>query len=277
MDDAWTGREHEVFQRLFPHGPSAAGVVAELAPDGWAASPLLAVFHPSVEQVYEEALRLHRNLLSVPWRDRSSRAPPAPRLEEIRSEYRDRPIEVDREVRELLGLCLWDIVSDNHKVVTECVREIDFGSFRASAGTIAVWLNGAIGSGVAYDYMDFYLGTIWVRERADLTAVYRLIFRRLRAASLDWIYHFPRLGLVRLGNVGEGPPGDTPEWAGYDPSEALARKQEEKRREEETARLEVSLTEAHRENVERARRGPPPKTVEAYRSVYGHLPRGWPP
>ena len=47
-----------------------------------------------------------------------------------------------------------------------------------------------------YDYMSFYLGTSWVSQRADLTPVYEMIFRRLRRRGLDWIYHFPRLYAV---------------------------------------------------------------------------------
>ena len=50
------------FDRLFPQGFAGPDVLQELAPDGWENSPLLAVFHPSVEQIYEESLRLHRNL-----------------------------------------------------------------------------------------------------------------------------------------------------------------------------------------------------------------------
>src|SRR5260370_38868565 len=42
------------------------------------------------------------------------------------------------------------------------------------------------------------MGTIWVAQRADLTPVYRMIFRRLHRRRLDWNYHFPRLYAVDL-------------------------------------------------------------------------------
>ena len=53
---------HAELDRLFPHGFSGSDVFQELAPGGWATSPLFAVFHPSVDQLYEEALVMHRNL-----------------------------------------------------------------------------------------------------------------------------------------------------------------------------------------------------------------------
>jgi hypothetical protein len=42
---------HAEFDRLFPHGFAGPDVLRELAPGGWENSPLLAVFHPSVDQL----------------------------------------------------------------------------------------------------------------------------------------------------------------------------------------------------------------------------------
>jgi hypothetical protein len=50
------------FDQLFPQGLAGPDVLQELAPAGWDNSPLLAVFHPSPEQIYEESRRLHANL-----------------------------------------------------------------------------------------------------------------------------------------------------------------------------------------------------------------------
>jgi hypothetical protein len=41
--------------------------------------------------------------------------------------------------------------------------------------------------------------------------------------------------------------------------------------------LRESLETAHIEAVTAARQQPPPPTVQAYQSVYGHVPVGWPP
>ena len=70
-DDAlqrYTEAECEAdFTRLFPHGFAGQDVLDDLAPEGWGASPLVAVFHPSLDQAYAEAVQFHRNLQALPW------------------------------------------------------------------------------------------------------------------------------------------------------------------------------------------------------------------
>ena len=53
---------YALFDRLFPHGFASADVLAEIAPEGWKRSPLLACFHPSVEQLFKERVTIHHNL-----------------------------------------------------------------------------------------------------------------------------------------------------------------------------------------------------------------------
>ena len=231
-----------LLERMFPNGLDGEDVLRELAPAGWASSPLLAVVHPSVERRYEEAVRIHRNLRSLlPPERRSER--PDPTLEEIRAEHREQPVDPPKECRELMAECLWDIFSDNHEVVAADGRVVDLGSFRGSAGLLADFVNRRLQQPPSapshrsdlsdlsgpYDYMDFYMGTIWVGGRADLTPVYEMIFRRLKALGLDWVYHFPRLSLVDMRPLLETlkkPGEEEPEWASYNPSEALAAEQE---------------------------------------------------
>jgi hypothetical protein len=268
-----------IFDRLFPQGFAGDDVLTEIAPDSWERSPLLAVFHPSVEQIFQERVQMHENLQSL-WRHRRKGdrpASPPPTREEVERNFHPSPVETAREVRELVGLCVWDVFSDNHEVVGADGRVVDLGSFRATGGFLADYLNGQIGR-AEYDYMSFYLGTIWVAQRADLTPVYKMIFRRLKAWRLDWIYHFPRLQLVDLRPLRDALKRDEgPEWVNYDPAEALAKEQEDKERDRELAEMRVSLDEGFHEAVEEARQGPPPTTVAAYRSVFGRCPRGWPP
>ncbi len=225
------------FALLFPHGWSGPDVVLELAPNGWEASPLAAVFHPSAEQIYEETVRMHRNIAELTKARAKPDAPPPspePTLEEIQAEHQESPFETERELQELVGLCLWDIFSDNHEVVADDGRLFDLGSSRSSAGFLADVVNkqdgpkplprpspdaflsemlnksggGAeqsefmkqilkemVGDG-GYTYLDFYMGTHMVSGRADLGPVYEMIFRRLHARGCDWVYHFPRLHLV---------------------------------------------------------------------------------
>ncbi len=264
------------FAKLFPPEYWAAGALAELAPSGWDQSPLRLAFHPTVEQVYEESVRIHRNIESFFRRDEPAR--PEPTQAEIQAEYRETPLEPEREVRELLGRCLWDIFSNNHEVVAPDGRIVDTGSFRASGGFIADYLNEMQGQS-RYDYMDFYMGTIWVSGRVDLTPVYTMIFRRLKEQGFDWVYHFPRLMLVDMRPLREALEDKSaePEWTNYSPEEAFAKEQADREHDAEVAEMRESLDEGYREAVEESQRHPPSATVSAYQTVYGHDPRGWPP
>lgn len=247
------------FAHLFPLGFGGTDVLVEIAPAGWEQSPLVAVFHPSVEQVHREAVRMHRNIRLLT-RERTLREEPPPTLEEIRAEWSDRPIDGHRELRELVGQCLWDVFSDNHEVAAPDGRLVDLGSFRGAGQFIANLLNREIGED-RYDYMAFYLGTMWVSDRADLTPVYATVFRRLSRHGFDWTFTFPRLHAFTF---------DDPDSPTRDVAAEL-------QRDRERAELRELLDEGHREALERARDEPPPCTVEAYRRVYGCDPRGWPP
>jgi hypothetical protein len=155
-----------LFAELFPNGFDGADVLAELAPDGWERSPLVAVFHPSPERVYEESVRMHANMEqliasrakagsegeeNVEKGGGERREPPD--LEKIRAEYQAEPIDAPRELRELVGRALWDVFSDNHEVIGADGRVVDLGSFRASGGFLAEVVNCSLGhpAGAAED------------------------------------------------------------------------------------------------------------------------------
>jgi hypothetical protein len=265
------------FDRLFPRGFAGPDVVLELAPAGWENSPLLATHHPSLAQTYEESLRFHRNLGKLRRPDDQRPARPEPTLEEIAREFREHPIEAEQEMRELVGQCLWDIFSDSHEVVGPDGRVLDLGSFRGSGDFLADVFNRQVGAR-HYDYMIFYMGTIWLAQRADLTPVYQMIFRRLRFHRLDWIYHFPRLHAIDFRPLKEAlDQKDEPDWLNYSPSEALAREEEQREHDRELAEFRESLDQGYREAIEEALDAPPPPTVQAYEAVHGHFPQGWPP
>jgi hypothetical protein len=228
---------HALFGRLFPGGFGGDDVMQELAPEGWEHSPLSRIAHPTVEQLYDESTRMHANIASLSAERADAPEPSAPpTLDEICAEHNDSPYEPERELRELVGMCLWDIFSDNHEVTGPDGRVFNLGSFRASGGFLAEVVNLSLGvePGAAearemerlqrmigldksnlmdfltqmaeersqadriYDYMDFYLGTQSVSSRADLSPVYRMIFNRLHAENCDWVYHFPKLLLVDM-------------------------------------------------------------------------------
>ena len=203
--------------------------------------------------------------------------PPEPTLDKIARDFRERPIAVEQEIRELVGQCLWDVFSDSHEVVGPDGRLLDLGSFRGSGDFLADVLNRQVGER-QYDYMSFYMGTIWLAQRADLTPVYRLIFHRLHGRRLDWIYHFPRLHAIDLRPLKESlDQNQEPEWINHSPSEALATEAEHQKHDQELAEFHESLDEGYREAIDEAQKQPPPATVRAYKVVYGRFPRGWPP
>jgi hypothetical protein len=285
MNDEQRGRltddELKVFfNRLFPTGVTAPDVLAEIAPEGWEKSPLLACFHPSAQQVFEEQLQVHRNIEEMV-RIRREREPDNPELaprteptlEGVRAEWKESPVNTAEEVAELMGQCLWDIFSDNHEVVADDGRVVDIGSFRGASAFLDEYVASASEAGREEGYMHYYMGSIWTSGRADLFPMYRMIFRRLKALGADWDYHFPELGIVDLSPAREegGKPSD------YSPSEAFAKEQEEKEHQAEIERVRSELAEigqnARREALDR----PEPPTVRAYQDIYGRDPNGWPP
>jgi hypothetical protein len=271
---------HALFDRLFPHGFAGADVLAEIAPDGWERSPLVACFHPSVERVFDERLKFHRNLEKLR-RIHSKResagdaaSSPEPILDDVRREYQPHPVQQDEELTELMGMCLWDVFSDNHEVIAADGRVADIGSFRGAGAFLDEHLTASRDGWHEGDYLRFYLGTIWIGGRADLTPVYAMIFRRLKTLGSDWVYHFPELGLLELT-----PPDAEAglSHAGYSVSEAAVTEMKAQQRRDEVQQFRADLADMNARAREEAMDHPPPAIVDAYRQVYGRDPRGWPP
>ena len=124
MDEQQLNEQEQVrlFDTLYPNGFAGSDVMSELAPNGWASSPLAACFHPSVEQVWHEAVAMQRNVESLVRKGAPPR--PDPTLEEIRRTYATTPIEPEREACELVAACVWDIFSDNHDVISADGRRV---------------------------------------------------------------------------------------------------------------------------------------------------------
>jgi hypothetical protein len=269
-----------LFDELFPHGFAGPDVLAEIAPEGWEKSPLLACFHPSPEQVFKEQVQVHRNLEEL-FRHRPKPEPnppaPAPRpeptLREVQADWKETAMNTSEELTELVGQCLWDVFSDNHEVVAADGRVADIGSFRGSSAFLDEYLAGNQDPWREGDCMRFYPGTIWTSARADLTPVYSMIFRRLRALGADWEYHFPELGVVDLSPLRD----ELKKEETYSPSEAFGQEQEERVRREELERMRAALAaaaaQARREAMDRL----PPPTVRAYQDIFDRDPPGWPP
>jgi hypothetical protein len=227
---------HALFDRLFPLGFAGQDVLDEIAPEGWERSPLLACFHPSIERIFEERLLIRRNLEDLRRMRRRrtgatvAESSPEPTLEDVRKDYEASPVHQDDEVTELVGLCLWDIFSDNHEVIAVDGRLADIGSFRGAGAFIDEHLTSGSDWWREGDYLRFYLGTIWVARRADLAPVYAMIFSRLKAMGADWVYHFPQLGIVELPSKDDEPAPSAP---GYSVSQsAVAEVSAQRRRAE---------------------------------------------
>lgn len=270
-----------LFDRLFPHGFAGSDVIAEVAPEGWEQSPLLACFHPSADRLFEEQLRMHRNLESLTRHvrnrqsDAETRAPlTAPTLDEVRRDYNPQPIRQDEEVTDLVGSCLWDVFSDNHDVIMVDGRVADIGSFRGASAFLDEYLTRDNRQGWSRgDYLRFYMGTAWISGRADLTPVYAMIFHRLRSVGADWVYHFPEIFLVDFSAHRE----EDPQSMSYSLSEGAATELNAHKQRAELERLRADLAASNARAREEAMDHPPPAIVCAYRLVYGCDPRGWPP
>ena len=271
---------HAFFDWLFPHGFAGGDVLAEIAPEGWEHSPLLACFHPSVEQLFEERMMVHRNLKE--WRQLRHRrddnatvsSEPEPTFEDVRREYTPSLLKQEEEVTELIGSCLWDVFSDNHEVIAADGSPADIGSFRGAGAFLDEHLTRNQDGWRESDYLRFYLGTIWISRRADLTPVYAMIFRRLKALGADWVYHFPELGIVELLPVDDD--SDKSRTA-YSVSQSAVAELKVQQRRAEVQRFREELAEMNARARDEAMDRPPPAIVRAYRQVYGRDPSGWPP
>ncbi len=269
----------DFLSRLFPGGLRDPGLLAELCPEGWQASPLRLAFHPTDEQRYEEHLRWLKSPIHEISRRREGlpdpEEEPVPTFEEFLASEKPGPVfnSTDgQEFTELLGDCLWDILSNNHDLIDRNGDAVHFGSFRMVSGLIDDFLEDRAvdGNWRDGDHMRFYMGTSLIGHRTDLRPVYRLIFRRIRQLGYEWKYAFPRIHVVRFRKEPTNP-------ADYDPSEAFAEEEKRRREDEEDRKqreaMARDLAEAKRRALDRA----PPAVVLAYQEVYGTDPHGWPP
>jgi hypothetical protein len=178
------------------------------------------------------------------------------------------------KVTELVGLCLWDTFSDGHEVVAADGRLADIGSFRGAGAFIDEHVTRERDGWREGGYLRFYMGTMWIGQRADLAPVYAMIFSRLNAVGADWVYHFPELGIVELPSRDDDPPPSAP---GYSVTQSAVAELDAQRRRAEVQTFRAELEEMNARARDEAMDREPPATVRAYRKVHGRDPRGWPP
>jgi hypothetical protein len=228
----------DLLKRVFPRGLQSADLLSALCPEGWQNSSFKSLLEGASETDQQETAIAN--------------------------------------LRHMVGLCLWDILSDNHDLILSDRRVVHLGSFRVAAGIISDFAAGerSIGFRSGEDYLDFYMGTWAIKDRNALKPIYRYIFSRLRECGVDWKYSFPRLQVIRL----EPQEDHTAEnFESYDPSASFAAEQKEQAENEEYVRMREELEKLYQESIELARSKPPPETVQAYFEAFGRWPSGWPP
>jgi len=281
----------DLLEQMFPDGFGGNDVMQELCPHGWKQSPLYLAFHPTPEQQWDEHVAFQRNMKNLSFRakDKKNKSDAAPLpdretfLEEARQKEKKQDESDPTELSRLVGLCLWDIFSDNNDLITPEGSICHVGSFRSTAGLIADFFNMPPGAekpnlsdfrSWSFDYMEFYMGSFLIGKRTDLTPVYRMIFRRLKATGYSWKYVFTTIGVVRFDKPDEAKTGN---WQNYSASEAFGEDVERKQKEAAGDKLISDLDAINREAKKKARSGPTPKEVSSFRDVYGFMPEGWPP
>lgn len=245
-------------------------LLKRIAPTGWNNSEFKKFYHPTPEQQFEEDKTISENLA------RLSKKPVAPydkTLLDFQKGYVEEEAKEPQECIEVLGNAVYDIFSNNHEVVSALGKVYDLGSMRGSGGFIADFLNSFFEEfRFHYDYMDFYMGTIFLRDRADMTPFYEFVFKKLKEKGCSWKYSFPRLYLL---NFNEAKEEETPAEK-YDPEEALLKEMEKSKENEKIEKMRQELDDAYLEELEEAKYKPLPKVVQAYKNIFGSLPEGFP-
>jgi hypothetical protein len=249
--------EHEVLLR-------------QLAPEGWAHSPYVRFFHPSPEQQHASYRRWIRRLSTLD--GISQGAEPQKRPEDFTEDRLDQ-INEREEFLNVLGMAVYDLFSDGHQVINPLGKAYSLGSARGSGKFVADFFTYELeGLTRRYDYLDFYMGSVWINQRADLGPFYLYLFAGLREQGLDWIYHFPHLYLLDFQRGGV----DQVEPVYYDPEQSLHDELRRLELAEHHDEFHTNLHAAYQDAWEDARRAPLVPIVAAYREVYGVIPRGHP-
>lgn len=245
-----------------------------VAPEGFSNSQFTLIFHPRPEQQYKEYCRMTENIAGLQKAMKKLEDnKPVLSFEEFMKELQNEPVNEEYEIVSIFGDCLWNIFSNNHTIFNENAESYDLGSWRGSGGFIADVINKLqLVPGKSFDYMDFYMGNIFTKERADLTPFYKFIFKKLKAQRLDWEYSFPRMGLINLKKHEK----EKDPMENYDPSEAIKKQLEREQQQNEVNKLQQNFDEIYKSEYEDARYKKPLPEVMAYYNIYHHYPKGHP-
>jgi hypothetical protein len=178
----------------------------------------------------------------------------------------------DEELREVIGLSLWDILSDGHLVIAADGRAVDIGLIHSASN----FLDGCVGGDASMGRQGlprFFLGTHSISRRADLTRVHAMIFRRLRSLGADWFYRLRLYG-----------PADFDSWREACESagsggctQAVPDHARQRQRAKDSKWFRSEFGAGFARGIAEMMKRPPPPAVLGYRRVYTRDPRGWPP
>ncbi len=258
----------ELLKFIFDSAPDRYRI---LAPKGLVQSEYIFLLHPTPEQQFQEHIRITDNLNRLTKKKESE--PIHLDVSEFKQDDLDKISEFE-EFQYILGLCTYDVFSNNHEVVGHDNKIYDLGSMRGSGRFIADFLNNRNENPKKYDYIDFYMGTIWIGERGNLIPFYEFVFEKLKERSCDWKYSFPKLRLIDFGKSADE--ANNQNMADYNPEQALQRELELTEQKLQTKKMQDELDKAYQEEYEEAKYKPLDPIVQAYKNIYRVLPQGHP-
>ncbi len=270
MDDNLYKSDAECIDILKYIFNDAMKLYKEIAPGGWINSEYIFLLHPTPEQKYKEHKRMMENINSITKKTKDKQ-----REIDISDFKQDEltGIEEHKEFFYILGLVAYDIFSNNHEVIGEDRKAFNLGSFRGSGDFIAGFLNNHYpDKSDRYNYMDFYMGTIWIRERGVLMPFYEYVFKKLKDLKCDWVYSFPRTYVVDMKNSTDK--SDDSKIEDYKPEESVHKDIESSAKDKQTNKLKEDLDNIYEEEYEEAKYTPLIQIVQAYKNIFGVLPEG---
>ena len=273
VDDNTNKTDTECTEMLKYIFNDALSLYKKLAPNGWINSEYIHFLHPTPKQKIDENKLMTDNINRFLKKEKEKEDDHS----EISSYQQDELIGIDEfeEFLYVFGLAVYDIFSNNNEVIGFDNKTYDFGSLRGSGHFIADFLNGNNNyPSRNYGYLDFYMGTIWIRSRADLTPFYEFVFLKLKEFRCDWHYFFPRLFLIDTKKVFDS--SETQDYSNYQPESAVIKELGLSEEDQETKKLQEELDKTYEEEYEEAKYKPLNKIVKAYKNVYGVLPNGHP-
>ncbi len=159
------------------------------------------------------------------------------------------PINSSKSFVYVIGVAIWDIFSNNNRVISQNNKVYYLGSWRVSGDHIGEVIEENFKKEPFYDYMDFYKGSIYqLPKEIDLILIYEEIFKLLHQNNCDWQYASSGLLTTEIKN-GKTTLTNT-----------------------ENNSLINSLKASYNKIIEKLDKNPTQIAIKAYKKVYGNLP-----